>query len=196
LQGFVVSERNGRWGRAVEVPGLRALNAGSGGLVGTGSVSCWSAGNCVAGGDYTDRSGDQLGFVASERNGVWGKAVEVRGLRALNTGRDADVSSVSCGSAGTCVAGGFYTVGRDLEQGFVVSERKGVWGRAVRMPGRGALDAVVSSVWCASARYCAAGGYSIHSISPEFSGYGFVVSERSGIWGKPARIVPPGSARK
>src|ERR1700684_2191475 len=27
-QGFVVSERNGRWGQAVEVPGLGALNKG------------------------------------------------------------------------------------------------------------------------------------------------------------------------
>jgi len=46
----VVSERNGVWGRAIEVPGLAALNAG--GTAGVVSVSCASAGNCAAAGDY------------------------------------------------------------------------------------------------------------------------------------------------
>jgi hypothetical protein len=54
-QGFVVSEKNGVWGRAVEVPGLAALNKG--GNAGVGSVSCASPGTCAAGGSYADRSG-------------------------------------------------------------------------------------------------------------------------------------------
>ena len=82
-------ERNGRWGTAIEVPGLGALNTG--GYAEVNSVSCASAGNCAAGGDYTDRHGDQQGFVAVERNGVWGKAIEVPGLGALNKGGDAEV---------------------------------------------------------------------------------------------------------
>src|SRR5258707_723912 len=51
-QAFVVSERNGTWGRARQVPGSGALNAGGEAVV--GSVSCASAGNCAAGGSYTD----------------------------------------------------------------------------------------------------------------------------------------------
>jgi len=39
--------------------------------------------------------------------GSWGKAVEVPGLAALNTGGDAAVTSVSCPSAGDCAAGGY-----------------------------------------------------------------------------------------
>lgn len=191
-QGFVVSQKQGVWGKAAGVPGLAALNAGTGGIVGIDSVSCWSSGNCVAGGDYNDRSGNQQGFVVMEKNGRWGKAVEVPGLGALNTGRSADVTSVSCRPAGNCAAGGWYTFGRDHEEGFVVSGRNGVWGRAIREPGQGTIEGAVPSVWCVSGGYCAAGGNSITSISPKFSGFGFVVTERSGTWGKPTRIVVPG----
>ena len=195
-QGFVVSEKQGVWGKAAELPGLGALNAGTGGIVGVESVSCWSSGNCVAGGDYNDRSGGQQGFAAFEKNGVWGKAAGVPGLGALNTGESAEVTSVSCRPAGNCAAGGLYTTGHNLEQGFVVSGRNGAWGRAITESGRGTIDGEVSSVSCTTGRYCAAGGASITSIRPKFSGFGFVVSERVGTWGKPARIVVPGVTRK
>src|SRR5258706_548321 len=71
-QALVVSERNGTWGRARQVPGSGALNAGGEAVV--GSVSCASAGNCAAGGSYTDTAGHQQAFVVSERNGTWGEA--------------------------------------------------------------------------------------------------------------------------
>jgi len=62
-QGFVVSEQNGVWGRAAEVPGLGSLNKG--GNAGVRSVSCASPGSCAAGGSYTDRTrfGRFHGFV-------------------------------------------------------------------------------------------------------------------------------------
>ena len=87
----------GSWGRAIEVPGLAPLNTS--GDAGVDSVSCASAGNCVAGGSYSGPGGD--GFVAAERDGVWGTATAVPGLAALDAGGDADVWSVSCVSAGT-----------------------------------------------------------------------------------------------
>src|SRR6266568_2930940 len=46
-QAFVVSEANGTWGKAIEVPGSAALNAG--GDASVDSVSCASVGNCAAG---------------------------------------------------------------------------------------------------------------------------------------------------
>ena len=153
LQGFVAVERHGRWGRAIGVPGLAALNKGR--FAELNSVSCGSAGSCAAGGDYRDRHYSQQGFVAVERNGRWGKAIEVPGLAALNTGQEAlgGVLSVSCASAGNCVAGGDYD-NRRGGQGFVAVERNGRWGRAIEVPGLGALNtggyAEVSSVSCAS----------------------------------------------
>jgi hypothetical protein len=60
----------GAWPRAIEVPGLGALNKGGG--AGVNSVSCASAGNCAAAGSYVDGSGlGRQAFVAVERNGRW-----------------------------------------------------------------------------------------------------------------------------
>ena len=52
------------WGAAEEVPGTAALNRG--GAAEIGSVSCSSAGNCSAGGAYTDSSGRGQAFVVSQ----------------------------------------------------------------------------------------------------------------------------------
>ena len=106
MQAFVVSETNGTWGTAQEVPGTAALNTG--GAAEIASVSCASAGNCSAGGDYLDSSGNQQAFVVNETNGTWGTAEEVPGTAALNTGGIAQIRSVSCASAGNCSAGGNY----------------------------------------------------------------------------------------
>src|SRR6266702_4126361 len=51
-QAFVVSQTNGTWGNAMEIPGLGTLNAG--GNASANSVSCGSAGDCAAGGFYRD----------------------------------------------------------------------------------------------------------------------------------------------
>jgi hypothetical protein len=62
-QEFVVVERNGRWGKATGVPGLGALNAGV--VAEVDGVSCGSAGNCAAGGSYTEGLVTVQGFVVS-----------------------------------------------------------------------------------------------------------------------------------
>jgi hypothetical protein len=63
-QAFVASQVNGTWHTAVEVPGTAALNQGGGAEI--ASVSCASAGQCSAGGDYTDSSGHRQVFVDSK----------------------------------------------------------------------------------------------------------------------------------
>jgi len=178
-----VARLAGSWGRAIEVPGLGALNKGR--IAGVSSVSCGSAGNCAAGGSFEDRRGHSQGFVVSQRNGRWGTAIEVPGLGALNKGGNAQVLSVSCGSASNCAAGGYYAdfTGEAL-QGFVAVERDGRWGTAIELPGLGALNAggyaVVTTVSCASAGNCAAGGEYTDSTNGD---YGFVAVERDGRWG-------------
>ncbi len=182
-QGFVAAERHGRWGTAIKVPGLGALNTG--GNAGVSSVSCPSAGNCTAAGDYKDQAGHTQGFVAAERHGHWGAAIEVPGLGALNTGGNAGVSSVSCPSAGNCTAVGDYEDQAASTQGFAVSQRNGRWRTAIEVPGLGALntggDADVSSVSCGTADNCAAVGtyYDRHDQVG-----GFAVSQRNGHWRK------------
>jgi len=86
----------------------------------------------------------------------------VPGLAALNKGGSAAVNEVSCGSAGSCAAGGFYRDGHGHDQGFVASEQNGAWGQAIKVPSLAALNkggfAAVSSVSCSLRRNCAAGG--------------------------------------
>src|SRR5215469_8653117 len=78
-EGFVISERGGTWGKAIEVPGLGHLN--SGGIADVVTVSCASPGSCAAGGTYLHKG--VQGFVVTERGGTWRKATAVRGLEAL-----------------------------------------------------------------------------------------------------------------
>jgi hypothetical protein len=179
FQGFVASERRGRWGKAIGVPGLTALNKGR--FANIDSVSCGAAGDCAAGGFYADRSHHQQGFVAVERHGRWGTAIGVPGLTALNKGGLAEVFSVSCASAGSCAAGGYYSDRHGNLQGFVAVERHGAWGAAIEVPGLAALNkgqAQVGSVSCASAGSCAAGGV----YDSRHASLGFVASERHGRW--------------
>ena len=191
LQAFVVSEVNGRWGDAIEVPGTAALNKG--GLAQVLSVSCASAGDCAAGGSYADSPEHFQAFVVSEVHGRWGTAVKVPGTAALNKSGWAQVASVSCAAAGDCAAGGVYRDRSFHEQAFVVSEVNGRWGTAVEVPGTVALNkggqARVVSVSCGSVARCGAGGY-----YTDGSGglQAFVVSEVNGRWA--TAIEVPGTA--
>jgi hypothetical protein len=160
FEAFVVSEVNGAWGTAVEVPGTAALNGG--GNAGIASVSCAAAGHCGAGGFYTDRSGNEQAFVASQADGAWGAAVEVPGTSALNKAGVAAVASVSCASAGNCGAGGSYLAAPGQLQAFVADEVNGAWRTAEKVPGIAALNkggsAGIDSISCAPAGECGAGG--------------------------------------
>ncbi len=60
----MVNQVNGRWGEAEEVPGTATLNTGNGASV--YSLSCAPAGNCSAGGYYTDSSHHYQAFVVSQ----------------------------------------------------------------------------------------------------------------------------------
>jgi len=117
---FVVSEVNGTWHTAIQVPGTATLNQGR--IAYAISVSCASAGNCSAGGTYTDSSRNMQAFVVSEVNGTWHTATQVPGTATLNQGGNAFVQSVSCASAGNCSAGGGYTDSSGHRQAFVVKE--------------------------------------------------------------------------
>jgi hypothetical protein len=190
-QVFVVSQVNDVWGKAIEVPGTAALNQGD--FAEINSVSCGSAANCSAGGEYTDSSRRVHAFVVSQVNGTWGKAIEVSGIAALNRGRHAAIGSVSCASAGNCSAGGGYIDSSGHGQAFVVSQVNGAWGKAIEVPGTAALNqrgnAEIDSVSCASAGNCSAGGGYTDN-----SGHGqvFVVSQVNGAWGKAIEV--PGTA--
>jgi hypothetical protein len=191
-QAFVVSETNGTWGKAQEVRGTAALNAG--GYAEVDSVSCASAGNCSAGGAYTDSTPATQAFVVNETNGTWGTAEEVPGTASLNTAGRAQVNSVACAAPGDCSAGGFYLDSSFNTQAFVVNETNGSWGTVENVPAIPALDqgspgARVASVSCVSAGNCSAGGSYSDAADHQQA---FVVSETGGTWGTAEEV--PGSA--
>jgi len=196
-QAFVAIEVNGSWDSATEIPGTAALNTGD--FAHVASVSCPSPGDCAAGGWYEVPLGNgsyaSEAFVVSEVSGSWGNAVEVPGTAALNTDGYAQVSSVSCASAGNCAVGGWYDNGSLTKPGvqaFVVSQVNGIWGEAIQVPGMAALNtsggAEVTSVSCTSAGNCGAGGFYGDSSSSQ----AFVVSEVNGTWGEAIQV--PGTA--
>jgi hypothetical protein len=104
---FVFSEQNGRWSEVDILAGPAASGT-------VKSVSCASAGNCGAGGSgYAGNalSGAELtqAFVLGERDGKWAVPETPPGLAALNLGANSQVNHVSCPTADSCTAGGYYT---------------------------------------------------------------------------------------
>jgi hypothetical protein len=188
-QGFTVSERNGKWGRAAAVPGLAALNVGGGADV--LSVSCASAGNCAAGGYYSWNVAyfRTAPFVATERGGKWSRAVAPP--------NDGYVESVSCPSPGNCLAGGQGAAQDDYEDNgnaLIISESAGTWGKAGPVAGISALEgddssaeaaSWITSVDCASAGNCAIGG---NYVDGNGNQHGFVADEVGGVWGNAIEV--------
>jgi hypothetical protein len=191
---WVAAEVHGRWHAASELPGKAALN-GIGGAWIT-SVSCPVAGDCLAGGFYTDAADHRQAFISSQTNGTWGTPLELPGTSALNTGGFASVQQVSCTSPGNCAAVGSYSAAAPHVLAFVASEVNGTWRPAISVPGLAALqaqDAQLVSVSCGSQGNCAAvGSYNEQNA--------LAVSEVNGTWGNavalrsPAHALPQGQA--
>lgn len=192
-QVWVAGETNGLWGAAEQVPGTALLNAG--GLANLNSLSCPSAGNCAAAGEYQDASRATQAFVVREVQGTWKTAQEVPGTAKLNVGGFAQINSVSCASARNCSAGGFYTDSTgDGAHALVVGATKGTWGTAIEVPGTPTLNrgkyAVTVSVSCPSLGNCGAvGNYSDSARLTQ----PFVASETNGTWGTAAKVPSIGA---
>ena len=84
-------------------------------------------------------------------------------VTSFNTATFANIESVSCGSLGNCAASGSYITPGNVRLAFVVNEVDGSWGNAQNVPGIAALATSglsdATSVSCASAGNCAAGGF-------------------------------------
>ena len=132
---------------------------------------------------------------AAAPGGTWGKAEQVPGTAALNTGGNASVGSVSCASAGSCSAGGSYRHGTAGVQVFVVDEVHGSWGKAEEVPGTAALNTggfAQIAVSCPSAGNCSGGGSYADVPGHPRHWQAFVVDEANGTWGNAQEV--PGTA--
>lgn len=112
--------------------------------------------------------------------GTWSSAQAVPGLASLSSS-GADTTSASCPTPGNCTIVGWYA-GSSGEEGFAVSEVDGSWRHAQAIPGLSSLGvngAQFTSVSCAAAANCSAGGASLNVVG---GGDAFVASEVDGTW--------------
>jgi hypothetical protein len=162
---FVADEVNGTWGPGTEPPGASTFEGQS---ITVNAMSCAPAGNCVAGGQYDPSYNDYLNlpFVVSETNGTWQTPTALTGLGSQVT--NAQVTSVSCPSAGNCTVTGYANPGT-----FVADEVNGVWGAAHLLP---VLDTTGGVYTGATLVSCAAAGNCVVAAES------YVYTERNGTW--------------
>jgi Fibronectin type III domain len=163
-QGLIASENNGTW--TIHEADLSALVPFINPEVNLLQVSCASVGNCAAGGEYLDSSGNQQALLETEVNGSWSAGNP--DLSKLNVAGDpaAEIESVSCPAAGSCSAVGYYEDGTYTYQGLTVNQVGGIWQPAteVQLPAdssgetAGQGDLYLAALSCASAGDCTAVG--------------------------------------
>jgi len=198
-QGFLLSETAGTWGTAVEAP--LPANVGPKPQVVLDRLSCPSAGNCTAVGNYTEPSRNGwLGFLVSEAAGTWSAAI-VPSLPANASPNQErmEIGGLSCTSVGNCTTMGNYTDKSGDLDGFLWTETAGVWGTAVEetLPANAAPDPLVEryaegGLSCPSAGNCTAvSDYTDSSGDNE----GLILSETSGTWGTGVEAAVPAGVR-
>ncbi len=196
-QGMLLSEADGSWEPAVRA--RMPAGAASSPRPEFGALSCPSAGDCSAVGEYRDGADNEQGFLLNESAGVWGTGVEVSLPANVGPAPQVVLNRLSCPSAGNCTAVGNYTEpSRRGWQGFLVSEAAGTWSTATTLPSLPANASpnpeepmLMGGVSCTSVGYCTAvGSYTDSSGDLE----GFIWRETAGVWGTAAEVTPPTNA--
>jgi len=134
------------------------------------SVSCVSTSSCTAVGFYAEQFVGHHTTVLSWDGASW-SIVPSPDFGDNNN----DLNSVSCVSASSCVAVGFYVEDAAIWRPLVLSWNGVVW-TTVTSPSPGEGDNVLDSVSCVSASSCVAVGNS------GFSAYTFVLSWDGSAW--------------
>jgi hypothetical protein len=190
-QGFLLDESAGAWGSVVRAP--LPANASSQPEVRLEALSCPSAGNCTAVGNYNDDSGQRHGFLVSETAGTWEAALEASvPANALSNPND-HLAAVFCASPGYCTAVGSYEDSPGKEQGFLWTQTAGTWGPGVEatLPANASSSSELLAISCPSAENCTAVGAYIAS-----SGHwaGLMLSETAGTWDTAVEATLPANA--
>ena len=208
FQAMAATETSGRWAQATEVTVPANASTGSGGPAGDlYGVSCWSAGNCTATGQYYDSSGNFQAMAATETSGTWAQATEVTApVNAQTDYGEGLLNGVSCSSAGNCTATGSYITNSSNFQAMAATETSGTWAQATEVTApanadnAGFFEAGLGGVSCWSAGNCTAtGSYTDSSgnhqamAATETSGIVTVAFVSEGGAGLSVLSGPPGS---
>ena len=182
-QGLLLTEAGGRWSAARA--DLSALNPVTDPyfIVDLSAVSCASAGNCSAVGNYVEGSDQNQGLLLTQTGGRWSAAKADLSTLSPAPGVVLNLSSVSCASAGNCSAVGNYQDTSSHQHGLLLTQTSGSWSAATAdlsalSP---AVDprVVLSAVSCASAGNCSAVGTYFDSSGLE---RGLLLTQTDGRW--------------
>jgi hypothetical protein len=163
---------NGVWSQAVQVtlPANAGLNPHVF-LYGFDGIACATSGNCAAGGQYEDASGDFQGFLANETAGTWQSATELAlPGGAKQAGKNGGVVALACPAVGECRASGAYVDASGNYQAVVVTEQGGSWQTGVKvvLPGNATtvgVDGGIYSLICLTTSSCVGTGSYLKSAS-------------------------------
>lgn len=167
------------------------------------SVSCISAGDCVAVGDYRVSTVQSESFYAVEKSGTWARGVELQEPADADADpAESSFDSVSCLPGGVCQLLGIYALTPtaltspihavvetyDFGAGLVGSPAE-----ISQLTGQSGID--LNSISCtqegAGGPYCVAVGAEVGQFSEE----GTYVEETDGVWGEPGVLVNPRGAQ-
>ncbi len=195
-QPYTVTDRAGRWGAARPIAGTE-----SDGPSYITALSCTSPGDCTAAGSSFAPTLPRM-FAVTETAGAWQRAAPLRGKITLSYPADTQgITALTCTAPGQCTAVGAYGSSANSTDGapvvavpFAAAQAHGTWSaiRAIRGLPADAV-ALVTSVSCATAGNCAAGGYWFtnpngdeHTLG---NNHAFLVTQTHGTWGR-AQPVP------
>jgi hypothetical protein len=108
---------------------------------------------------------------------------------AAGADQDVSITSVSCASAGNCSAVGTYQDSSGVEQGLLLTEKRGRWRTGVEaaLPGNAGSGAYLSSVSCGAPGDCTAVGRYAHG--------GLLLTEKAGTWRTGVEAALPANAK-
>jgi hypothetical protein len=122
-QGLIETLSGGTW-TALSAP--LPAGAGTEPLVSLGSVTCPADGSCVATGDYSDTSGDQLGLIETLSGGVWTALLAPLPAGAGGNPRST-LNAPACPVDGSCVVTGDYADTSASVRSTIDTLAGGVW---------------------------------------------------------------------
>ena len=208
-QGLVITETAGKWARGVDIalPPNASPDPEAGphtpaaGVVSMGQVTCYSPGDCVAGGQYTDTNYNSEPMIASETHGVWLPAIELALPANASTGeatQNGFLSGQACFTRGNCISGGGYNDQNGNAQPVAFNEMNGVWHRGVELtlPANAATDPESQSAYLNGLACTSPGNCSVFSAYNDLNANGepLAITESGGIWAQGTEPPLPGNA--
>ncbi len=189
-QGLEIPETNTTWGTGLAA--LLPAGAAADPAVSLSSVSCISAGECAAVGNYNDTSNHTLGLLLSESAGTWMPGLTATLPADAASSPAVSLTSVTCPSAGNCDAVGYYNDTAGDLQGLMVTESSGSWasGVAPTIPADAGASVFVQllSVSCADAGDCVAVG---NYLDDSFVAHPLLLSQSGGSWSQGVEAALP-----